>query len=107
MARNTPSKSMMASNILLKFIIHGVKMKLMYCAECGDIKSMDRNGKPTTCRCGNFTAWWVDPARGTVKARAWDRENVRFIGIDNRFLESSWRIDPQSSKAWRDIQDII
>lgn len=75
-------------------------MKLLYCALCGEIRSLDPGGKETNCRCGNLTAWWTDPEKGTVKARADDRQNAFFIGLHNMFLTAIWMVRPIRDEQW-------
>lgn len=73
-------------------------MKVLWCLLCNDIRAMDPGGAPTSCRCGNLTARWENPVRGTVRATAKDRESVRFIGMHNGFLRFA-----ATAPAWGDI----
>jgi hypothetical protein len=61
-------------------------MKAILCSGCLDIRALEPTGKPTTCRCGNITAWWVSPAAGTVKVSAIDRSKAFILGMNNTFL---------------------
>lgn len=66
-------------------------MKALICGMCMDIRALEPKGEWTPCRCGNAEARWLDPARGTVRVRAKDRELVRILGMNNAFLLSAIR----------------
>lgn len=61
-------------------------MKALLCGLCIDIRALDPSGAPTSCRCGNMQARWLDPQRGTVRVRAKDRSAARILGMNNAFL---------------------
>lgn len=61
-------------------------MKALFCTLCLDIRGLDPSGAWTVCRCGNLEARWLDPDRGTVRAKAREQGHVRFIGFNNTYL---------------------
>lgn len=64
--------------------------KLLYCAACGTMRSLERDGSVTSCQCGKMNAWWLDPEKtGTVRAytaNRVDRQFGRIIGMNNTFI---------------------
>jgi hypothetical protein len=61
-------------------------VKALFCTICIDIRALDPSGAWTVCRCGNLEARWLDPDKGTVRAKAKDHGCVRFIGFNNTYL---------------------
>jgi hypothetical protein len=73
-------------------------VKALLCLECTDIRALDING-PVTCRCGQATAKWVDPIRGTMVA--WGRrEATRVLGIHNALLRLAMG-EHMNHRSWR------
>lgn len=60
-------------------------MKGLLCRECVDFKALPPTGS-VSCRCGNVTAWWTDPARGIAKFRARNQQSAFGMGFHNGFL---------------------
>jgi hypothetical protein len=60
-------------------------MKGLLCSACVDFRALAPEGS-VSCRCGNVTAWWVDPVRGVAKFRAINRQMAFGIGFHNSFL---------------------
>lgn len=74
-------------------------MKALLCLECVDIRALDITG-PVTCRCGQATAEWVDPVKGTM--RAWGRrEATRVLGIHNALLRLATK-EHINHRTWRE-----
>lgn len=67
---------------------------------------MDSKGAPTQCKCGNMTARWLDPQRGTVRVKALDKSAVRFIGLNNSFLSQTLFAPDMTHHEWRDLHAI-
>lgn len=63
-------------------------MKALVCLFCMDIRALEPTGLRITCRCGNVTARWLDPEKGTVKVRAKEQELARILSLNNRYLIS-------------------
>ena len=62
-------------------------MKALMCADCMDIRALDPSPKvAVVCRCGNCSARWVDPNKGTVAVTASNKKAVRILGLNNSFL---------------------
>lgn len=63
---------------------------------------------PVSCRCGNATAAWVDPNRGTVQVWARLRHTVRVLGIHNSFLRAGMALTvPHQHHTWRDLHEEV
>lgn len=64
-------------------------MKVMFCLECGTIRSFTAPyHKWVLCDCGYMAARWIDPTAGTVEVLVRTRRtnNARFIGLNNSML---------------------
>ncbi len=80
-------------------------MKAIICGECVDIRALPPTGS-VACRCGNVAGEWMDPARGTVRVEARNRETVRVLGLHNGFLKYAFfeRVDGKTTtdEQWRE-----
>lgn len=89
-------------------------MKALLCGLCFDIRALEPTGKWTMCRCGNLEARWIDPQRGTVSVRAYDKSSARVIGFNNSFLTAAIQgpshLDMVEAgghwEAWRKLHDV-
>lgn len=88
-------------------------MKAVLCGVCLDFRALDPSCNWTYCRCGNVSARWEDPDRGTVKVRASDRSKARILGMNNRFLVQGTlglptdliKQEGGTNAAWRKLHD--
>jgi hypothetical protein len=83
-------------------------MKVLLCSNCMDIRAMHPHGKPTSCRCGEVTAWWTDSHRRTAKFYAPRKEFAWMIGLHNGFLAGALaRQGMRTPEFWRELHDEI
>lgn len=61
-------------------------MKVIVCANSGDIHLISFSTSWTRCQCGNTAVRWIDPNQGTVVVAARRREYVRLLGLNNNYL---------------------
>lgn len=81
-------------------------MKALLCAKCVDIRALHPEGEWTTCRCGNTSARWVDPNRGTVVVNAIDRDKVRILGMNNQMLTAGLMAGGHDNECWQHLHEI-
>lgn len=62
-------------------------MKVLWHVTCDDFVAPGREGSPRACCCGRARSVWLDEQRGILEVdTTGNRDAVRVIGMDNRFL---------------------
>jgi hypothetical protein len=80
-------------------------VKAIICFADGEIHLNSFGTDWTACACGNVCAKWIDPQRGTAVVAARDREKVRLLGLNNRYLVPA--IEPGGrSLLWEEYQKL-
>jgi hypothetical protein len=82
-------------------------MKVLLCGICFDVRGFPDDGSWVTCRCGNCTAHWQDPHKGTVGVSAKNRTRARVIGMNNGFIHAAFSAIPKTPEDWRKAHELF
>lgn len=76
----------------------------MVCGNCSDIQALRPEWR--TCHCGNTSARWIDPFRGTAEFRARDRSKAFLLGLNNQLLGPALRGELAMFQDFRAAHDL-
>jgi hypothetical protein len=76
-------------------------VKALLCGACGDIQALQVDWR--TCACGNTSARWIDPRRGTAEFRAINRRDAFLLGLNNQLLLPAMRGE---LGIWEDYREV-